>query len=167
MGNTLATPAVSALAPRTVIADPGDNPGISKVRPGGILVWTNRSTSLPNFALVFEDNDGRGPASPGDTLFGTGSIVVHVGSATGGNSGTRSSTARVPDPPTAQRQSRFPFTLVSTVNPGPASGEDSAARWRRLRTCPQPVFRLIIGSASARLVWSTTPSSSRGRKRAY
>jgi hypothetical protein len=104
MGNTLATPAVSALAPRTVIADPGDDPGVSKVRPGGILVWTNRSTSLPNFALVFEDNDGRGPASPGDTLFGTGSIVIHVGTATTGN---------------------FPYTIEYSSGHGSAVGTTS------------------------------------------
>jgi hypothetical protein len=82
MGSTLTIPAVSALAPRTVIADPGDDPGESKVRPGGILVWTNRSETFPHFALVFKDNEGRGPASPGDTLFGTGSIVIHVGKDT-------------------------------------------------------------------------------------
>jgi len=78
MGTTQTIPAASALAPRTVIADPGDNPGVSIVRPGGILVWINRSTTSPNFALEFVDNGGRGPASPGDTLFGTSSIVMHV-----------------------------------------------------------------------------------------
>jgi hypothetical protein len=78
MGTTLTIPAFSAFSPRTVIADPGENPGVSEVRPGGILVWTNRSTTSPNFALEFVDHGGRGPASPGDTLFGTGSIVIHV-----------------------------------------------------------------------------------------
>src|ERR1700730_9608207 len=77
MSTTLATPALSAFSPRTVIADPGDNPGVSEVRPGGILVWTNRSAQLRHFAIAFRDNAGRGPASPGDTLAGTGSIVVH------------------------------------------------------------------------------------------
>jgi hypothetical protein len=85
MGSTLAPPALSALAPRTVIADQGANPGESKVRPGGVLVWTNRSTEFPHFALVFDTNGGRGPASPGDTLTGTGSIVIHVGEATTGD----------------------------------------------------------------------------------
>jgi hypothetical protein len=78
MGTTLATPVFNALAPRTVIADHGADPGVSKVRPGGILVWTNRSPAFPNFALVFEDNEGRGPARPDDTLSGTGSVVIHV-----------------------------------------------------------------------------------------
>ena len=78
MGSTLATPVFNALAPRTVIADPGETPAVSEVRPGGILVWTNRSTTFPNFALVFADNAGRGPASPGDTLSGTGAVVMHV-----------------------------------------------------------------------------------------
>jgi hypothetical protein len=78
MGTTLAPPALSAFSPRTVLADPGDNPGVSEVRPGGILVWTNRSAQFRHFAIQFKDNEGRGPASPGDTLFGTGSIVIHV-----------------------------------------------------------------------------------------
>jgi len=78
MSTTLATPALSAFSPRTVLADPGDNPGVSEVRPGGILVWTNRSAQFRHFAISFKDNEGRGPASPGDTLAGTGSIVMHV-----------------------------------------------------------------------------------------
>jgi hypothetical protein len=101
MGSTLATPAVTALAPRTVIADPGDNPGVSKVRPGGILVWTNRSTIFPQFALEFADNEGRGPASPGDTLAGTGSIVIHVGKDTTGD---------------------FPYTIQYSSAPGSPVG---------------------------------------------
>ena len=78
MGSTLTIPAASAFAPRTVVADPGDDPGVSEVRPGGILVWTNRSTRFRHFAITFVDNGGRGPASPGDTLAGDGSIVIHV-----------------------------------------------------------------------------------------
>lgn len=78
MGSTLTIPALSPFAPRTVIADEGQNPGASNVRPGGILVWTNRSTLFPHFTLRFEDNQGRGPASPGDTLAGFDSIVIHV-----------------------------------------------------------------------------------------
>jgi hypothetical protein len=102
MGNTLAIPAVSALAPRTVIADPGDNPGVSEVRPGGILVWTNRSTKFPHFALVFEQNDGRGPAHPGDPLSGTGSIVVHV-----------------------VQNGTFPYTIQYSTGPGSPVGTTS------------------------------------------
>jgi hypothetical protein len=78
MGTTLAPAALSAFAPRTVIVDENTNPVVSEVRPGGILVWTNRSTKFRHFAIKFVDNEGRGPASPGDTLAGTGSIVIHV-----------------------------------------------------------------------------------------
>jgi hypothetical protein len=112
MGSTLTIPAASALAPRTVIADPGDNPGVSKVRPGGILVWTNRSTTSPNFAIEFVDNGGRGPASPGDTLFGTGSIVIHVGKDTTGT---------------------FPYTIQ--YSSGPASPVDVVSRTFSVHSC--------------------------------
>jgi hypothetical protein len=78
MGTTLAPPALSAFSPRTVIVDEGKNPVVSEVRPGGILVWTNRSTKFRHFAIKFVDNEGRGPASPGDTLAGIDSIVIHV-----------------------------------------------------------------------------------------
>ena len=85
MGTTLAPPALSAFAPRTVIVDENKNPVVSEVRPGGILVWTNRSNRFRHFAITFVDNDGRGPASPGDTLHGIGSIVIHVASTTTGD----------------------------------------------------------------------------------
>ncbi len=78
MGSTLAPPAFLAFAPRTVIVDEDQNPVVSEVRPGGILVWSNRSKAFPHFALVFDDHEGRGPASPGDTLAGFDSIVIHV-----------------------------------------------------------------------------------------
>jgi hypothetical protein len=78
MGTTLAPAALSAFAPRTVIVDENTNPVVSEVRPGGILVWTNRSTRFRHFAITFVDNEGRGPASPGDTLAGNDSIVIHV-----------------------------------------------------------------------------------------
>lgn len=102
MGNTLEIPTATALAPRTVIADPGDNPGVSEVRPGGILVWTNRSTEFPHFALVFGQNDGRGPAHPGDTLSGTGSIVVHV-----------------------VQNGTFPYTILYSSDAGAPVGQES------------------------------------------
>ena len=100
MGSTATV--VSALAPRTVIADPGDNPGVSKVRPGGILVWTNRSAIFPHFAIVFKQNGGRGPARSDDTLSGTGAIVVHVG-----------------------EQGTFPYTIEYSSGPGAPVGPTS------------------------------------------
>lgn len=84
MGSTLIAPTPNALAPRTVFADPNTAPGDSGVEPGGVLVWTNRSLEYPMFALEFEGGDSRGPASPGDTLHGIGSIVIHVPSTTTG-----------------------------------------------------------------------------------
>jgi hypothetical protein len=84
MGSSLATPTPNALAPRTVVANPNNSPGESGVEPGGVLVWTNSSLEYPMFALEFDGNGGRGPASPGDTLHGIGSIVIHVPSATTG-----------------------------------------------------------------------------------
>jgi hypothetical protein len=84
MSNTLAIPTRNALVPRTVVADPNNTPGDSGVEPGGVLVWTNHSLEYPMFALEFEDGR-RGPASPGDTLHGIGSIVIHVASTTTGD----------------------------------------------------------------------------------
>jgi hypothetical protein len=112
MGSTLTIPAASALAPRTVIADPGENPGESKVRPGGILVWSNRSTTSSHFALEFTNNGGRGPASPEDTLFGTGSIVLRVGKDTLGT---------------------FPYTIQ--YSSGPGSPVDSVSTTFSVHSC--------------------------------
>ncbi|HET6220303.1 MAG TPA: hypothetical protein VFE27_24960 [Acidobacteriaceae bacterium] len=74
--STLAPHVVPATAPRTIVADPDETPDSSGVEPGGILVWTNRSQTYPTFEIVFEGPDS--PASPGDILIGTGSVVVHV-----------------------------------------------------------------------------------------
>ncbi len=84
MGNALAIPTANVLAPRTVVAGPNNNPGNSGVEPGGVLVWTNHSLEFPMFALEFMGGNRRGPASPGDTLHGIGSIVIHVASTTTG-----------------------------------------------------------------------------------
>jgi hypothetical protein len=72
---TVATHAVSATAPRTIVADPNETPETFGVEPGGILVWSNRSQKYPTFEVVFI---GPNPASPGDILTGTSSVVVHV-----------------------------------------------------------------------------------------
>ena len=45
-------------------------------------------TDIRHFAITFVDNGGRGPASPGDTLAGDGSIVIHVPMATRAHSTT-------------------------------------------------------------------------------
>ena len=78
MDSTLAPPVLHAFAPRTVIVDEDQDPVVTEVRPGGILVWSNRSKTSPHLALVFNDHEGRGLASPGDTLAGFDSIVIHV-----------------------------------------------------------------------------------------
>jgi hypothetical protein len=72
---TVAPPIVSAAAPRTIVADPNDTPATSGVRPGGILVFSNRSHKFPTIEIQFI---GSSPASPTDILTGTGSVVVHV-----------------------------------------------------------------------------------------
>jgi hypothetical protein len=72
---TLTTPAVPAIAPRTIVADLNQTPATSGVEPGGILVFSNRSHKFPTFEIQFI---GPSPASPGDILVGTGSVVVHV-----------------------------------------------------------------------------------------
>ena len=79
---TVTTPAISATAPRTIVADPNETPEISGVRPGGILVWSNRSHKYPTIEIQFL---GASPASPTDTLTGTGSVVVHVPPGTEGD----------------------------------------------------------------------------------
>jgi hypothetical protein len=77
--STLANPVVlPATAPRTIVADPDETPETAGVEPGGILVWTNRSLEYPMFEIQFL---GPSPASPGDILTGTGSVVVHVAAA--------------------------------------------------------------------------------------
>ena len=78
---TVATPAVSATTPRTIVADPNETPETSGVRPGGILVWSNRSLKFPTIEIQFI---GLSPASPTDILTGTGSVVVHVPPGTTG-----------------------------------------------------------------------------------
>jgi hypothetical protein len=70
---TVATPAISAT--RTIIADPDETPDLSGVQPGGILVFTNRSHKFPTIEIMFVRDS---PASPGDILIGTGSVVIHV-----------------------------------------------------------------------------------------
>lgn len=77
--STLATHVVPSTATRTIVADPDETPASSGVEPGGVLVWTNRSQAYPTFEIVFEGPDT--PASPGDILIGTGSVVVHVAKA--------------------------------------------------------------------------------------
>jgi hypothetical protein len=78
---TLATPAVSATAPRTIVADPNETPETFGVEPGGILVFSNRSHKFPTFEIQFI---GPSPASPGDILTGTASVVIHVPTTTTG-----------------------------------------------------------------------------------
>jgi hypothetical protein len=78
---TLATPAIPATAPRTIVADPNETPADFGVEPGGILVFSNRSHKFPTFEVQFI---GPSPASPGDILTGTGSVVVHVAATTKG-----------------------------------------------------------------------------------
>jgi hypothetical protein len=73
--STLATHVVPQTATTTIVADPDETPESIGVEPNGILVWTNRSQAYPAFEIVFE---GPSPASPGDILIGTGSVVVHV-----------------------------------------------------------------------------------------
>lgn len=80
--STVATPAVSATAPRTIVAEPNETPEISGVRPGGILVFSNRSQKFPTIEIEFI---GSSPASPTDILTGTGSVVVHVPPGTVGD----------------------------------------------------------------------------------
>jgi hypothetical protein len=77
---TLTTPAVPATAPRTIVADPNETPKDFGVEPGGILVWSNRSHKFKMFEIEFLD--GVSPASPGDLLAGTSSVVVHVPATT-------------------------------------------------------------------------------------
>jgi len=79
---TITTPAVSAIAARTVVAEPNQTPKTSKVRPGGILVFSNRSHDFPTIEIEFI---GPSPASPTDILTGTGSVVVHVPPGTVGD----------------------------------------------------------------------------------
>ncbi len=74
-------PVLSATAPRTIVADPNETPETFGVEPGGILVWSNRSHKYPTFEIQFI---GPSPASPGDILTGTGSVVVHVPTTTTG-----------------------------------------------------------------------------------
>jgi hypothetical protein len=74
---------LSRTAPRTVVADPEETPSAPQgVEPNGILVWTNRSKKYPAFAIEFQDSAIQGnpnfPASAGDVLIGTGSVVVHM-----------------------------------------------------------------------------------------
>ncbi len=78
---TLTHNAISATAPRTIVADPNETPETFGVEPGGILVWSNRSQRYPTFEVQFIDSS---PASPGDILTGTGSVVVHVPKTTVG-----------------------------------------------------------------------------------
>jgi hypothetical protein len=78
---TLTPNAISATAPRTIVADPDETPDTFGVEPGGILVWSNRSHKYPTFEVQFI---GPNPASPGDILTGTGSVVVHVPKTTTG-----------------------------------------------------------------------------------
>ena len=77
---TLTTPAVPATAPRTIVADPHQTPEDFGVEPGGILVFSNRTHKFPTFEIQFLN--GSSPASPGDILVGTGSVVVHVPATT-------------------------------------------------------------------------------------
>ena len=79
---TITTPAVSAIAPRTIVAEPDETPRTSGVRPGGILVFSNRSHTFPTIEIQFL---GPSPASPTDILTGTGSVVVHVPPGTTGD----------------------------------------------------------------------------------
>jgi hypothetical protein len=78
---SLTTHAVPATAARTIVADPNETPETSGVEPGGILVFSNRSHKFPTFEIQFI---GPSPASPGDILTGTGSVVVHVPATTQG-----------------------------------------------------------------------------------
>jgi hypothetical protein len=78
---TITTPAVSAIAPRTIVAEPDGTPRTSGVRPGGILVFANRSHTFPTIEIQFDDPS---PASPTDILTGSGSVVVHVPPGTEG-----------------------------------------------------------------------------------
>jgi hypothetical protein len=78
---TLVTPAIPATAPRTIVASPNETPEDFGVEPGGILVWSNRSHKYPTFEIQFI---GPSPASPGDILVGTSSVVVHVPATTTG-----------------------------------------------------------------------------------
>jgi hypothetical protein len=80
--STVATPVVSATAPRTIVAEPNETPGTSGVRPGGILVFSNRSLTFPTIEIQFI---GASPASPTDILTGSSSVVVHVPPGTTGN----------------------------------------------------------------------------------
>ena len=108
---TVTTPAIPATAPRTIVADPNETPEESGVRPGGILVWSNRSHKYPTIEIQFT---GASPASPGDILTGTGSVVVHVPPGTTGDFDY--TILHIPPEGQGQSKTTGPFVVRSCVS---------------------------------------------------
>ena len=79
---TLTTPAISATAPRTIVADPDETPESPASSRAASWYGQTVRTNTRTFEIQFI---GPSPASPGDILTGTGSVVVHVPATTEGD----------------------------------------------------------------------------------